>query len=91
MRAANSNAVLPKKNRGETVSLALTLRYGNEDSLNNAGPAASMIPAMLMAGTKPFNAAPTGMLFKTENTPNNSVMNQRKRLREALFILNPSK
>jgi zinc protease len=45
-------AVLPKKNRGETVSLALTLRYGNEESLNDAGSAASMIPAMLMAGTK---------------------------------------
>lgn len=45
-------AVLPKKNRGEVVSLQMTLRYGNEESLNNAGPAAGMIPSMLMAGTK---------------------------------------
>lgn len=45
-------AVLPKKNRGETVSLQMTLRYGNEDSLNGTGSAAGMIPSMLMAGTK---------------------------------------
>jgi len=45
-------ALLPKKNRGETVAMTLALRYGNEESLQNLGTAASMIPSMLMAGTK---------------------------------------
>jgi zinc protease len=45
-------AMLTKKNRGETVNLALTLHYGNEDSLQNLGPAAGMLPAMLMSGTQ---------------------------------------
>lgn len=45
-------ALLPKKNRGETVAMTLALRYGNEESLKNQGTAASMLPSMLMAGTK---------------------------------------
>ncbi|MFN5976083.1 MAG: M16 family metallopeptidase, partial [Planctomyces sp.] len=45
-------ALLPKKNRGETVAMTLALRYGNEESLKDQGTAASMIPSMLMAGTK---------------------------------------
>jgi zinc protease len=44
--------LLPKKNRGETVSLALTLHYGNEESLNGQQAAAGMLPGMMMAGTK---------------------------------------
>ena len=45
-------ALLPKKNRGETVAMTLALRYGTEESLKDQGTAASMIPSMLMAGTK---------------------------------------
>ncbi len=45
-------AMLPKKNRGDTVNMTLTLRYGNEDSLRNLSAAASMLPSMLMTGTK---------------------------------------
>ena len=45
-------AMLQKKNRGETVDLTLTLRYGNEDSLNDKTTAAGMLPSMLMAGTQ---------------------------------------
>ena len=44
--------LLPKKNRGETVSLILTLHYGNEDSLKGLTTAAGMLPGMMMAGTK---------------------------------------
>jgi zinc protease len=44
--------LLSKKNRGETVDLSLTLRYGNEMSLRDRTRAAAMLPAMLMAGTK---------------------------------------
>lgn len=43
---------LPKKNRGETVSLVLTLHYGNAESLKGQNAAAAMLPGMMMAGTK---------------------------------------
>ncbi len=48
-------ALLPKKNRGETVAMSLTLHYGNEDSLKGRTIAAGMVPSMLMAGTKRLN------------------------------------
>ena len=48
-------ALLPKKNRGETVVMSLTLRYGNEDSLKDNTIAAGMLPSMLMNGTKRLN------------------------------------
>jgi zinc protease len=44
--------LLPKKNRGETVSMVLTLHYGNEASLKAQTTAAGMLPMMMMAGTK---------------------------------------
>lgn len=43
---------LEKKNRGEAVSLVLTLHYGNEESLKGLSEAASMLPGLMMAGTK---------------------------------------
>jgi zinc protease len=48
-------AMLPKKNRGDTVNMTLTLRYGNENSLMNLSTAAGMLPSMLMAGTKNYD------------------------------------
>lgn len=49
-------SLLPKKNRGETVSLSMTLRYGNAESLaGRKGRAAAMVPGMLMAGTETMN------------------------------------
>ena len=44
--------LLEKKNRGETVSLVLTLHYGNEESLQGQTTAAGMLPMMMLAGTK---------------------------------------
>ncbi len=44
--------LLPKKNRGETVSMVLTLHYGNEESLKGQTTAAGMLPGLMMAGTK---------------------------------------
>jgi zinc protease len=44
--------LLPKQNRGETVSLVLTLHYGNEESLKGQTTAAGMLPGLMMAGTK---------------------------------------
>ncbi len=45
-------ALLEKKNRGETVNMTVTLRYGNEQSLQDQTTAARMVPSMLMAGTE---------------------------------------
>jgi zinc protease len=44
-------AFLPKKTRGEMVDLRLTLRYGNEESLNGVLTAADLLPDMLARGT----------------------------------------
>jgi zinc protease len=44
--------LLTKKNRGETVSLVLTLHYGNEVSLKRQTTAAGMLAGLMMAGTK---------------------------------------
>jgi zinc protease len=44
--------LLHKKNRGETVSLVLTLHYGSPDSLKGQAAAAGMLPGLMMAGTK---------------------------------------
>lgn len=45
-------ALLPKKTRGETVNLRLTLRYGNLEALKGKAVAAEMLPAMLQRGTE---------------------------------------
>jgi len=44
-------ALLPKKNRGETVQIALRLRVGTEQSLRKQALTAEMTAAMLMRGT----------------------------------------
>jgi zinc protease len=44
--------LLHKKNRGETVSLVLTLHYGNPASLKDQTAVAGMLPGLMMAGTK---------------------------------------
>ncbi len=48
-------ALLEKKNRGETVTVDVTLRYGNENSLKDKIVAAGVLPSMLMAGTESMN------------------------------------
>ena len=45
-------AFLPKKTRGEAVTLMLTLRFGNEQSLNGKTAAALVLSQMLGRGTK---------------------------------------
>ncbi len=44
-------ALLNKKNRGETVSLVLSLHFGNEESLRGQATAAGMVGGMMMQGT----------------------------------------
>ncbi|MDA1165306.1 MAG: pitrilysin family protein [Planctomycetota bacterium] len=45
-------ALLPKKNRGEAVRLNLTLRYGNEKSLQGQAAIAEFLPTLMTRGTK---------------------------------------
>jgi zinc protease len=45
-------AFLPKKNRGETVSLSMTLRYGDAESLKGLTEAARFLPQLMLRGTK---------------------------------------
>ncbi len=44
-------AYLPKRTRGESVSLMLTLRYGNPVSLQGKGAAIEFLPALMSRGT----------------------------------------
>ena len=45
-------ALLPRKTRGDLVTVQLTLRYGNEESLTGTDTAAQFVPAMLLRGTR---------------------------------------
>jgi zinc protease len=45
-------AVLPHKTRGETVTLHLTLRYGNPESLRGNGQATLLLANLMARGTK---------------------------------------
>jgi zinc protease len=45
-------ALLPKKTRGELVSLQLTLRYGNEENLQGMQTACEILPGLMTRSTK---------------------------------------
>lgn len=45
-------AMLPKKTRGERVTMSGVLRYGDENSLKGKTTAASMLPQLMTRGTK---------------------------------------
>lgn len=45
-------AFLPKKTRGQSVILSLTLRYGNDENLKGLTDAADFLPSLMMRGTK---------------------------------------
>ncbi len=44
--------LLPKKTRGESVNLRLTLRYGDENNLRGLATAAELLPSLMLRGTK---------------------------------------
>ncbi|MCA9126362.1 MAG: insulinase family protein [Planctomycetales bacterium] len=48
-------SLLQKENSGNTVTLNIALRYGNENSLAELSRAASMLPGMMMAGTRQYD------------------------------------
>jgi zinc protease len=43
---------LPKKTRGQSVNVRLTLRYGNEQNLQGLPKAAELLPTLMLRGTK---------------------------------------
>ncbi len=45
-------ALLPKPTRDEEVTLALTLKYGNAESLRELREASSLLPGLMLRGTK---------------------------------------
>ena len=45
-------ALLPKKNRGETVNLALILHYGDTQNLKGLTTASTLLPSLMLRGTK---------------------------------------
>jgi zinc protease len=45
-------ALLPRKSRGETVVVRLSLRYGNEQSLTGLVDAGDLLPELMLRGTK---------------------------------------
>jgi zinc protease len=45
-------ALLPKKTRGQTVNVMLTLRYGNAENLKGLVEASELLPALMMRGTE---------------------------------------
>jgi zinc protease len=45
-------ALLPKKTRGETVNLTLTLRYGDAENLKGLVDASELLTSLMMRGTK---------------------------------------
>ncbi|MFO0960562.1 MAG: pitrilysin family protein [Isosphaeraceae bacterium] len=48
-------ALLPKKTRGETVNLALTLHYGNAENLKGYNAASGFLGDLMTRGTKKMN------------------------------------
>ena len=45
-------ALLPKKTRGEEVTLTLTLRYGNAENLKGLEAATGLLPELMLRGTQ---------------------------------------
>ncbi|MFW7379287.1 MAG: M16 family metallopeptidase [Oligoflexus sp.] len=45
-------ALLPKRTRGETVELIASVRYGSENSLKGMQTAESILPSLMLRGTK---------------------------------------
>lgn len=52
LKCGLKTAFLPKKTRGQTVHLRISLRYGNEESLLPYRGAIDFLPVMLMRGTE---------------------------------------
>ncbi len=88
---------LEKKNRGEAVTLSMTLRYGNATSLKGKTIAMEMLPSIMQRGTKSMtykdlDDAMTANTVRISGSGNRglvqfSVQTKRKNLKNAIGIL----
>lgn len=76
-------ALLSKKNRGNTVILRMTLRYGTEATLNGLGTVADFLPSMMMRGTKQL----TRQQIQDQLDQNKASMGSSGSAGEASFVI----
>src|SRR5207247_4138197 len=76
-------ALLPKKTRGESVHLGLALRYGTGETLKGYQTAASLLPALMLRGTKNL----TRQQISDELDKNKATLNANGDTGEATFLL----
>jgi zinc protease len=81
-------ALLPKKNRGETVTVHLRQHFGDEKNLFGKGMTSALTSAMLMRGTTKYSRAELADAFdklKMVGSPN-SFQTTRENLVEAIKL-----
>jgi zinc protease len=61
-------ALLPKKTRGQAVTLHLTLRYGNEQNLKGMNEAAELLPDLMARATKQLSRQALADALDKSNT-----------------------
>ncbi|MEZ6057655.1 MAG: pitrilysin family protein [Planctomycetaceae bacterium] len=76
-------ALLPKKTRGRTVHLKLTLRYGDAESLKGLETACDLLPSLMVRGTKTL----TREQIQDTLDANNARMSASGGLGEATFVI----
>lgn len=76
-------ALLPKKTRGSTVVLRLTLRYGTRDSLAGMVKACEFLPVMMTRGTKQL----TRQQLQDTLDQNLATLNASGNVGEAAFVI----
>ena len=70
-------AFLPKKTRGESVTMRLTLRFGSEESLAGKAKAAELLPKLMARGTRKLSRQElTDALSKVGELHVSSVLRQ---------------
>lgn len=76
-------ALLPKKTRGSTVVVRLTLRYGTPESLLGLTKAADFLPAMMTRGTKQL----TRQQLQDQLDQNLATLSSSGQAGEATFVI----
>jgi zinc protease len=76
-------ALLPKKTRGASVNLRLTLRYGNEKSLRGLNTAADLLPLLMLRGTKQLDR----QQIQDLQDKNKSRISAQGNIGEATFLI----
>ena len=90
-------ALLPKKTRGESVNVSMTLRYGTEKALMNKGKAGEYAVDLLNTGTSTMNREEIKQAFDkmkatvringSETGANISIQTKRENLKEVLTLV----